>query len=58
MGDIELIDELITEHGQIGQNMKKLLNTYGLKLDIIYDDPQFNYAEKYSKIYLWNSTIS
>ncbi|MBN1357465.1 hypothetical protein JW988_01725 [Candidatus Bathyarchaeota archaeon] len=42
----------------IGQNMKKLLNMYGLKLDIIYDDPQFNYAEKYSKIYLWNSTIS
>ncbi len=42
----------------IGQNMKKLLSMYGLKLDIIYDDPQFNYAEKYSKIYLWNSTIS
>ena len=42
----------------IGGNMKKLLNMYGLKLDIIYDDPQFNYAEKYSAIYLWNSTIS
>jgi hypothetical protein len=42
----------------IGGNMKKLLNMYGLKLDIIYDDPQFNYEEKYSEIYLWNSTIS
>ncbi|TRO50385.1 hypothetical protein E2P63_06345 [Candidatus Bathyarchaeota archaeon] len=42
----------------IGGNMKKLLNIYGLKLDIIYDDPQFNYEEKYSEIYLWNSTIS
>ena len=29
-----------------------------LKLDIIYDDPQFNYEEKYSQIYYWNSTIS
>jgi hypothetical protein len=42
----------------IGGNMKKLLNMHGLKLDIIYDDPQFNYEEKYSEIYLWNSTIS
>ena len=42
----------------IGGNMKKLLSMYGLKLDIIYDDPQFNYEEKYSEIYLWNSTIS
>lgn len=42
----------------IGQNMNKLLSKYGLKLDIIFDDPQFNYEEKYSEIYLWNSTIS
>jgi hypothetical protein len=41
----------------IGTNLKELLNRYGLKLDVIYDDPQFNYAEKYSKIYLWNATI-
>ena len=41
---------------QIGTNMKNLLVKYGLKLDIIYDDPQFNYAEKYSTIYFWNAT--
>jgi hypothetical protein len=42
----------------IGTNMKELLFRYGLKLDIIYDDPQFNYKEKYSDIYFWNSTIN
>jgi len=42
----------------IGQNMNKLLSKYALKLDIIYDDPQFNYNEKYSEIYFWNNTIS
>lgn len=42
----------------IGENMKKLLEKYGLRLDIIYDDPRFNYREKYSAIYFWNSTIS
>src|SRR4030042_4890598 len=42
----------------IGENMHKLLSKYGLALDIIYDDPQFNYEEKYSQIYFWNSTIT
>ncbi len=42
----------------IGHNMNRLLSKYALKLDIIYDDPQFNYEEKYSEIYLWNSTVS
>ena len=41
----------------IGEKMVTLLNNYGSKLDIIFDDPQFNYTEKYSKIYFWNSTI-
>jgi hypothetical protein len=41
----------------IGTNMKELLFRYSLKLDIIYDDPQFNYVEKYSKLYYWNETI-
>lgn len=41
----------------IWENMNKLIEKYGLKLDIIYDDPQFNFVEKYSKIYFWNSTI-
>jgi hypothetical protein len=41
----------------IWENMNKLVGKYDLKLDIIYDDPQFNFTEKYSKIYFWNSTI-
>ena len=42
----------------IWENMNKLIERHGLKLDIIYDDPQFNYKEKYSQIYYWNSTIN
>jgi hypothetical protein len=42
----------------IWDNMNKLIEKYGLKLDIIYDDPRFNFEEKYSKIYFWNSTIN
>jgi hypothetical protein len=42
----------------IWENMNKLIERYGLKLDIIYDDPQFNYEEKYSQIYYWNNTIN
>jgi hypothetical protein len=40
----------------IGEKIAVLLDKYGSELDIIYDDPQFNYTEKYSKIYFWNST--
>jgi hypothetical protein len=42
----------------IWENMNKLIEKYGLKLDIIYDDARFNFEEKYSKIYYWNSTIT
>jgi hypothetical protein len=38
--------------------MNKLIEKYGLKLDIIYDDPKFNFEEKYAKVYFWNSTIN
>lgn len=41
----------------IWENMNKLIKKYGLKLDIIYDDPQFDFEEKYSRIYFWNSTF-
>jgi hypothetical protein len=41
----------------IWEKMTRLIERYGLKLDIIYDDPLFNFEEKYSKIYFWNSTI-
>ena len=40
----------------IWENMNKLIDRYGLKLDIIYDDPQFNFEDKYSHVYSWNST--
>jgi hypothetical protein len=42
----------------IWENMNKLISQYGLKLDIIYNDPMFNYKEKYSKVFLWNATIN
>ena len=38
-------------------NTNKLLSKYNLALDIIYDDARFKPAEKYSKVYYWNSTI-
>jgi hypothetical protein len=36
-------------------NMNQLLNTYGLRLDVIYNDTSFNFTEKYQKIYYWNT---
>ncbi len=41
----------------IWDNLNKLIDRYGLRLDIIYDDPSFDFAEKYSEIYYWNSQI-
>ena len=40
----------------IWSNMNKLIEKYDLELDIVYDDPRFNY-ENYNEIYLWNATI-
>ena len=34
-----------------------LLNKYGLRLDIIFDDPAFPIQGNYSKVYYWNQTI-
>lgn len=42
----------------IWENMNKLITKYGLKLDIVYDDARFNFAEKYSQVYFWNETIN
>jgi hypothetical protein len=41
----------------IWENMNKLIQKYGLELDIVYDDARFNVGEKYSKVYFWNATI-
>ena len=39
----------------IWNKMNQLLSTYGLRLDIIYNDTAFNLEEKYSRIYYWNA---
>ena len=41
---------------QIGKKIATLIDKYSFNLDIIYDDPHFNYTEKYSTIYYWNGT--
>jgi hypothetical protein len=41
----------------IWKNLNKLLEQYGSRLDIIYEDPAFPIHEKYSKVYYWNQTI-
>lgn len=41
---------------QIWNATTTLLNRYGLHLDIVYDDPTFPVADKYSEVYYWNST--
>jgi len=41
----------------IWDNMNKLIDKYGLRLDIIYNDIRFDFEKKYSEIYYWNSQI-
>ncbi len=40
----------------IWEKMNKLVEKYGLQLDIVYDDDNFVF-ERYSEVYYWNSTI-
>ena len=42
----------------IWENMNKLIERYGLKLDIIYDDPRFGFEEKYPNIHFWSDQIT
>jgi len=42
----------------IWNNMNKLIEKYGSQLDIIYDDPSFDFTDKYLEVYYWNSEIS
>lgn len=42
----------------IWNNTQTLLNKYGLRLDIVYDDSAFPIQGNYSKIYYWNQTIT
>jgi hypothetical protein len=41
----------------IWENMNKIIERHGLKLDIIYDDPRFGYEEQYSRVNFWNDQI-
>lgn len=41
----------------IWNNIRKLLAQYGLKLDIVYDDPAYPLEGNYSKVYVWNETL-
>lgn len=41
---------------QIWELLQKTLAKYGLKLDIVYDDPAYPATGKYQQIYYWNQT--
>ena len=43
---------------QIRSQMQTRLNQYGLKLDIVYDDPDYPIENRYRNIYYWDSTES
>ena len=43
---------------QIWSISQKLINQYGINLDIVYDDSQFPVTGKYDKIYYWNQTLT
>lgn len=45
---------------KVWNDVNQLLTVYGSKLDIIYDDPQFNVnlEWKYDKLFLWNQTLT
>ena len=40
----------------IWENLNRLIDDYGLYLDIIYDDPRF-VIENYSRIFYWDNKI-
>jgi hypothetical protein len=42
----------------IWANLNKLETKYGLKLDVIYDDPRYSFKGKYYPVYSWNATIN
>ena len=42
---------------QIWEISRRLISEYGLRLDIVYDDPAFPTEGKYLQVYYWNDTI-
>jgi hypothetical protein len=43
---------------QIWENSRKLISQYGLRLDIVYEDPAFPLAGRYNRVYYWNETVT
>jgi hypothetical protein len=45
---------------KIWDDVNKLLDQYGFRLDIVYDDPEFSIAIKsrYDKLIFWNETVT
>jgi len=43
---------------QIWALLSGLLKEYCLRLDVVYDDPEFPIANRYPKVYYWNQTDS
>jgi len=41
---------------QIWGLLSRLLKEYCLRLDVVYDDPEFPIANRYPKVYYWNQT--
>ena len=41
---------------QVWEQLQSKLEQYGLKLDIVYDDPAYLVSGKYSQVYYWNQT--
>ena len=42
----------------IWKNLIELEKKYGIKLDIIYDDPQYDIKGKYNQTFAWNFSIN
>ena len=43
---------------QVWKISRKLLSEYGLRLDIVYEDPAFPVVGKYTKIFYWNQSVT
>ncbi len=42
----------------IWENVNKLLDLYGLELNVVFEDARFNVTGKYARIYSWNATVT
>jgi hypothetical protein len=42
---------------QIWELSRKLISSYGFRLDIVYDDLAFPFAGEYAKVYNWDSSV-